>query len=121
MYLTPTSPQQIHANVTNPKQIEVGQWRLGNIMSNSHRPTDTTRQCCLCRVRQCELSRPERPTTVFSVRVRPAVALRRPTHCDAKRTCRAVGPTQFTPPHQTQQDGPVCVVSGMTVSTGQLL
>jgi len=25
-------------------------------MSNSHRPTDTTRQCCLCRVRRCELS-----------------------------------------------------------------
>ena len=23
---------------------------------------------------------------------------------DAERTCRAVGPTQFTPPHQTGQD-----------------
>jgi len=36
----------------------------------------------------------------------------RPTHSVAERTCRAVGPTQFTPPHQTRQDGPVCVVSG---------
>ena len=37
--------------------------------------------------------------------------LRRPTHSEAERTCRAVGPTQFTPPHQTRQDGPVsCLV-----------
>ena len=25
-------------------------------MLNSHRPPDTTRQCCLCRIRRCELS-----------------------------------------------------------------
>jgi len=25
------------------------------LMSNSHRPPDMTRQCCLCRVRRCEL------------------------------------------------------------------
>ena len=25
----------------------------------------------------------------------------------------AVGPTQFAPPHQTRQDGPVCIVSGV--------
>jgi len=43
--------------------------------------------------------------------------LRRPTHSDAERTCRAVGPTQFTLPHQTRQDGPVCVVSGVAVCT----
>ena len=41
--------------------------------------------------------------------------LRRPTHSDAERTCRAVGPTQFTPPHQTRQDGPVCVLSAVAV------
>jgi len=39
--------------------------------------------------------------------------LRRPTHSDAERTCRTVGPTQFTPPQQTRRDGPVCVVSGV--------
>ena len=47
--------------------------------------------------------------------------LRRPTHSDAERTCRSVGPTQFTPPHQTRQDGPVCVVSGVPVWIGRLL
>jgi len=46
---------------------------------------------------------------------------RRPTHSDAERTCRAVGPIQFTPPHQTQKDGPVCVVSGAPAWIGQLL
>ena len=30
--------------------------------------------------------------------------LRRLTHSDVERICRAVAPTQFTPPHQTQQD-----------------
>jgi len=34
----------------------------------------------------------------FCVGVRPAVALLRPTHSDAERTSRVVGPTQFTPP-----------------------
>jgi len=47
--------------------------------------------------------------------------LRRATHSDAERTCRAVGPTQFTPPQQTRQDGPVCVVSGVPVWIGRLL
>ena len=59
------------------------------LMPNSHRPPDATRQCCLCRVRRCELSRPDRRTNVFCVGVRPAVALRRPTHSDAERTCLA--------------------------------
>ena len=74
-------------------------------MPNSHRPPGTTRQCCLYRVRRCELSRPDRPTSPFCVGVRPAVALYRPTHSDAERTCRVVGPTHLTPPHQTRQDG----------------
>jgi len=47
--------------------------------------------------------------------VRPVVALRRPTHSDTERTCLAVEPTQFTPPHQTRQNSPVCVVSGVAV------
>ena len=37
--------------------------------------------------------------------------LLRPTHSDTERTCREVGPTQFTPPVQTRQDGPVLFVS----------
>jgi len=44
------------------------------LMPNSRRPPDTTRRSCLCRVRRCELSRPDRPTSAFSVGVRPAVA-----------------------------------------------
>jgi len=59
-----------------------------------------------CLVWRCELT----------AGVRPEVALRRPTHFDADRTSRAVGPTQFTPPHQTRQNSPVCVVSGVTVT-----
>ena len=67
------------------------------------------------------MSLPDRPTSAFCVAVRPEVARRRPTHSDVERTCRAVGPTQFTPPHQTRQDGPVCVVSGVPVWMGPLL
>ena len=60
----------------------------------------------------CELSQPDRPA--FSVKVRRAVAPAVPAPPDTpRRTDRAVGPTQFTPPHQTRQDGPVCVVSGV--------
>jgi len=47
--------------------------------------------------------------------------LRRPTHSVALHTCRAVGPTQFTPTQQTRQDGPVCIVSGVPVLIGRLL
>ena len=35
------------------------------------------------------------------------------THSDAECTCPAVGPTQFTPSHQTRRDGPVSVVFGV--------
>ena len=47
--------------------------------------------------------------------------LRRPTHSNAERTYRVVGLTQFTSPHQTQQDGHVCVVSRVPVWIGRLL
>ena len=70
---------------------------LLRVMPNSRLPPDTTRQCCPCRVRRCELSRPEKFVLCS------AVALRSPTHSDAERTCRAVGPTQFPPPHQTRK------------------
>jgi len=52
-------------------------------------PHHTTMRSWLCRVMRCELSRPDRPTSAFSVGVRPAVApavpappdtLRRRTH-----------------------------------------
>ena len=66
-----------------------------------------------CQVWRCKLSRPDRR------QVRSASecvwrshrqCLRHPTHSDVKRTCRAVRPTQFTQPHQTQ-GGPVsCLV-----------
>jgi len=71
------------------------------------------------------------------VGVRPAVALHRPAvetvidsiylsrsprpdtlrhRPDTERTCLAVEPTQFTPPHQTRQNIPaVFVVSGVAV------
>ena len=61
----------------------------------------------------------DRRTSAFCVGVRPTVALRprdtlrqRP---DTERTCLAVEPTQFTPPHQTRQNSPVCVVFGVAV------
>ena len=38
----------------------------GPLMPSSHRPPDATRQCYLCRVRWCELSRPDHPTCAFS-------------------------------------------------------
>jgi len=50
-----------------------------------------------------------------SASLRPPDALRRKP--DKERTCLAVKQTQFTPPHQTQQNSPVCVVSGVTVWT----
>jgi len=89
-------------------------------MPNSHHPPDTTIQSCLCLVRRCELSRSDRPTSAFSVRVRPAVALSVPAPPDTSTLNALVGPTQFTPPHQTRQDGPVCVVSGVVWCRRQL-
>ena len=68
-----------------------------------------------CLLWRCELSRPDRPTSAFCVGVRPAVALAVPAPPDTLRRCRAVGPTQFTPPHQTRQNGPIYVVSGVPV------
>ena len=44
---------------------------------------------------------------------RRSLPSRRP---DTSRTCLTVGATQFTPPpHQTPQNSPVCVVSGLAV------
>ena len=55
------------------------------VMPNSHRPPDMTRQCCLCRVRRCELSRPDCSTSAFCVEVRPAVAPAVPAPPDTLR------------------------------------
>ena len=54
-------------------------------MPNSYCLPDTTRQCCLCRVRRCELSRPDRPSGAFCVGVRPAVAPTVPAPPDTLR------------------------------------
>jgi len=48
---------------------------------------DQTRRSCLCRIRRCELSRPDK--CAFCVGVRPAVALRRPTHSDTDQSRNA--------------------------------
>jgi len=54
-------------------------------------PHQTTQDGPVCVVSgACQLSRPDRRTSAFCVGVRPAVALRRPTHSDPERTCRAV-------------------------------
>jgi len=71
-----------------------------SIIPNSHCVPDTTRQCCLCRVRRCELSRPDRPVRQVRsvsecVRRSHRQCLRRPTHSDAEGTCLAVGPTHL--------------------------
>jgi len=83
-------------------------------MPGPHRPPDKTRRSRLCRVRRCQLSRPDKYVlrrSASSGRTAPADTLRhRP---DTERTCLTVGPTQFTPPHRTRQNSPVCVVSGV--------
>ena len=61
----------------------------GAFKPNSHRPPDTTLQSCMCRVSRWELSRPDCPTSAFCVGVRPAVALRRPTHSDTDQAQNA--------------------------------
>jgi len=58
-------------------------------MPNSHHPPDKTRRSCVCRIRRCKLNRLDRRTSAFCVGVRPAVALRRPTHSDADQTQNA--------------------------------
>jgi len=91
------------------------------LMPSAHRPPDKTRRSCRCHVRQRELSRPDkcvRRRSASSGRTAPPDTLRH--RSDTERTCLAVGPTQFTPPHQTRQNSPVCVVSGVAVWTGQL-
>ena len=55
------------------------------LIPNSDRPPDKTRQCCQRRVRRCELSRPDRPTSAFCVGVRPAVAPAVPAPPDTLR------------------------------------
>jgi len=69
-----------------------------------------------CLMWRCELSRPDkcvlRPSA-FGGRIAPPDTLQhRP---DTERTCQAVGPTQYTPPHQTRQNSRVCVVSSVAV------
>ena len=58
-----------------------------------------------CPLWRCELSRPDRPTSAFSVGVcrgrRRHCRCDRRTHSDAERTSRVVGQTQFTPPDTT--------------------
>jgi len=82
------------------------------LMPNSHRPPDKTRRSCLRRIRRCELSRPDKCVlrrSASSGRTAPPDTLRhRP---GTERTCLAVGPTQFTPPHQTRQNSLVCVLA----------
>ena len=79
--------------------------------SNSHRCTrhDTDSTVLSCLVWRCELSRPDHPTSAFSVgvcravqtlAVRPPDALRRRTHLSGR---------QLTPPHQTRQDRRACL------------
>ena len=86
-------------------------------MPSSHCPPDRTRRSCLCRVRRCELT---------AGQVRSASECVQRSHCaarhraDTERTCLAVGPTQFTPPHQTRQNSRVCVVSGVAVYTAHV-
>ena len=92
-------------------------------MRNWDRPPDTTRQCCVVSggVNWVGPTARQMCSASECVRWSHRQCLRRPTHSDAEHTCRAVGPTQFTPPHQTRQNGPICVVSGVPVWIGRLL
>jgi len=73
----------------------------------------------VCRIRRCELSRPDKCVLRRSAsggRITPPDTLRhRPLRPDTERTCLAVDPTELTPPHQTRQNRPVCFVSGVAV------
>ena len=71
-------------------------------MPNSHSPPDKTRKSC--RVRRCELSRPDRPTSAFCFRVRPAVAPTVPAPPDTPMLNALVGGGQADSIHTTTPD-----------------
>ena len=86
-----------------------------NTATNAHFTPPASRQCCLCRVRRCEFSRPDK-----CVLRRSASGGRTGSACAVGHTPTQnalVRPTQFTPPHQTRQDGLVCIVSDVFTST----
>jgi len=70
------------------------------------------RQARQCLVWRCGLSRPDKCV----LRRSASGGRTAPPDTDTERTCLAVGPTQFTPPHQTRQNSPVCVVSVVLIS-----
>ena len=58
------------------------------LMPNSHRPPDKTRRSCLCRIRRCELSRPDKCVlrrSASSGRTAPPDTLRHRTHLSGGR------------------------------------
>ena len=96
-------------------EMRMVRWMRG-VMPNSHRPPDKTRRSCLCRIWRCELSRPDKCVLRRSASGGRTAPPDTPRHRpDTERTCLAVEPTQFTPPHQTRQNSPICVVSGVAV------
>jgi len=51
-----------------------------SVMPNSHRPPDTTRQCCLCRVRRCELALSD--SRQYTIRHDLPLGKHQPPKCD---------------------------------------
>jgi len=72
-----------------------------------------------CPLWRCELSRPDRPTSAFSVGVcrgrRRHCRCDRRTHSDAECTSRVVGQTQFTPPDTTDSTVLSCLAGGVGI------
>ena len=71
-------------------------------MSNSHRPPDTTRQCCLCRVYD-DVNWVD-PTSAFCVGVRPAVAPAVPAPPDTLRRWTHLSGGRADSIHTTKSD-----------------
>ena len=73
-------------------------YSLHTLKANSHRHArhDTDRTVSSCLVWRCELSRLDRPTSPFCIRVYRAAQCDRRTHSDAERTCPVVSSHRHT-------------------------
>ena len=72
--------------------------------------TQTDRTVLSCLLWRCELSRPDRPTSAFSVGVCRVAQCDRRTHSDAERTCRA---DSIHTRHDTDRTVLLCLAGGV--------
>ena len=91
-YQTLSKESQFHYEIYNfyvaTSLMGTLSWTIKNLMPNSHRPPDETRRSCLCRIRWCELSRPDKCVlrrSASSGRTAPPDTLRHRTHLSGGR------------------------------------